>query len=326
MLGYQGSVFNGGSYSSRLFIFPEARVLIRRKDMSIFKGAGVAIVTPMKENLDVNYDKLEELINFHVDNGTDAIIIAGTTGESSTLTMEEHRQVIRAAVEFTKHRIPVVAGTGSNCTRTAIQLTKEAEEDGADAALIVTPYYNKATQAGLVSHYSQIADETKLPIILYNVPGRTGCNLQPETVATLVKTKENIVGLKEATGNMAQASETMRQCDGKLELYSGEIGLVVPLLSIGGIGVISVISNVAPRQTHDMLQAFFDGDVEKAAAMQLRSLPLVNALFSEVNPIPVKKALNLMGMNVGSLRSPLCEMGAEHAAQLEQAMKDFGIL
>ena len=294
--------------------------------MSIFKGAGVAIVTPMKENLDVNYDKLEELINFHVDNGTDAIIIAGTTGESSTLTMEEHRQVIRAAVEFTKHRIPVVAGTGSNCTRTAIQLTKEAEEDGADAALIVTPYYNKATQAGLVSQYSQIADETKLPIILYNVPGRTGCNLQPETVATLVKTKENIVGLKEATGNMAQASETMRQCDGKLELYSGEDGLVVPLLSIGGIGVISVISNVAPRQTHDMLQAFFDGDVEKAAAMQLRSLPLVNALFSEVNPIPVKKALNLMGMNVGSLRSPLCEMGAEHAAQLEQAMKDFGIL
>lgn len=294
--------------------------------MSIFKGAGVAIVTPMKENLDVNYDKLEELINFHVDNGTDAIIIAGTTGESSTLTMEEHRQVIRAAVEFTKHRIPVVAGTGSNCTRTAIQLTKEAEEDGADAALIVTPYYNKATQAGLVSHYSQIADNTKLPIILYNVPGRTGCNLQPETVATLVKTKENIVGLKEATGNMAQASETMRQCDGKLELYSGEDGLVVPLLSIGGIGVISVISNVAPQQTHDMIQAFFDGDVAKAAEMQLRSLPLVNALFSEVNPIPVKKALNLMGMNVGSLRSPLCEIGAEHAAQLEQAMKDFGIL
>ncbi|MBP5266527.1 MAG: 4-hydroxy-tetrahydrodipicolinate synthase [Lachnospiraceae bacterium] len=294
--------------------------------MSIFKGAGVAIVTPMKENLDVNYDKLEELINFHVDNGTDAIIIAGTTGESSTLTMEEHRQVIRVAVEFTKHRIPVVAGTGSNCTRTAIQLTKEAEEDGADAGIIVTPYYNKATQAGLVSHYSQIADNTKLPIILYNVPGRTGCNLQPETVATLVKTKENIVGLKEATGNMAQASETMRQCDGKLELYSGEDGLVVPLLSIGGIGVISVISNVAPQQTHDMIQAFFDGDVAKAAEIQLRSLPLVNALFSEVNPIPVKKALNLMGMNVGSLRSPLCEIGAEHAAQLEQAMKDFGIL
>ncbi|MCR4999101.1 MAG: 4-hydroxy-tetrahydrodipicolinate synthase [Lachnospiraceae bacterium] len=294
--------------------------------MPIFKGSGVAIVTPMKDNFDVNYDKLEELINFHIDNGTDAIIIAGTTGESSTLTMEEHRQVIRAAVEFTKGRIPVVAGTGSNCTRTAIQLTKEAEEDGADAALIVTPYYNKATQAGLVSHYSQIADNTKLPIILYNVPGRTGCNLLPETVATLVKTKSNIVGLKEATGNMAQASETMRLCDGQLELYSGEDGLVVPLMSIGGIGVISVIANIAPQQTHDMLQAFFDGDVAKAAAMQLKALPLVDALFSEVNPIPVKKALNLMGMNVGSLRSPLCEMGEANAAKLAQAMKDFGLL
>ena len=294
--------------------------------MSIYRGAGVAIVTPMKENLDVNYEKLEELINFQIDNGTDAIIIAGTTGESSTLTMEEHRQVIRAAVEFTKHRVPVVAGTGSNCTRTAIQLTKEAEEDGADGALIVTPYYNKATQAGLVSHYSQIADETKLPIILYNVPGRTGCNLMPQTVATLVKTKSNIVGLKEATGNMAQASETMRLCDGNLELYSGEDGLVVPLLSIGGIGVISVMSNVAPQQTHDMIQAFFDGDVKKAAAMQLKALPLVDALFSEVNPIPVKKALNLMGMNVGSLRSPLCEMSEENAAKLAQAMKEFGIL
>lgn len=294
--------------------------------MSIYRGAGVAIVTPMKENLDVNYEKLEELINFQIDNGTDAIIIAGTTGESSTLTMEEHRQVIRAAVEFTKHRVPVVAGTGSNCTRTAIQLTKEAEEDGADGALIVTPYYNKATQAGLVSHYSQIADETKLPIILYNVPGRTGCNLMPQTVATLVKTKSNIVGLKEATGNMAQASETMRLCDGNLELYSGEDGLVVPLLSIGGIGVISVMSNVAPQQTHDMIQAFFDGDVKKAATMQLKALPLVDALFSEVNPIPVKKALNLMSMNVGSLRSPLCEMSEENAAKLEQAMKEFGIL
>ncbi|MCR5640067.1 MAG: 4-hydroxy-tetrahydrodipicolinate synthase [Lachnospiraceae bacterium] len=294
--------------------------------MSIFKGAGVAIVTPMKENMDVNYEKLEELINFHVDNHTDAIIIAGTTGESSTLTMEEHRQVIRAAVEFTKHRIPVIAGTGSNCTRTAIQLTKEAEEDGADGALIVTPYYNKATQAGLVSHYSQIADETKLPIILYNVPGRTGCNLMPETVATLVKSKSNIVGLKEATGNMAQASETMRLCDGNLEMYSGEDGLVVPLLSIGGLGVISVIANVAPQQTHDMIQAFFDGDVKKAAAMQLKSLPLVNALFSEVNPIPVKKAMNLMGMNVGSLRSPLCEMGEANAQKLAQALKDFGLL
>lgn len=294
--------------------------------MAIFKGSGVAIVTPMKENLDVDFDKLEELINFQIDNGTDAIIIAGTTGESSTLTMEEHRHVIQAAVEFTKHRVPVVAGTGSNCTRTAIHLTKEAEEDGADAALIVTPYYNKATQKGLIAHYGQIASETQLPIILYNVPGRTGCNLMPETVATLVKENENIVGLKEATGNMAQASKTMYLCDGKLEMYSGEDGLVVPLLSIGGLGVISVIANIAPRQTHDMVMSYLEGDLEKARQMQLKSLPLVDALFSEVNPIPVKKALNLMGMQVGSLRSPLCEMGEENAKKLEQAMKDFGLL
>ena len=275
---------------------------------------------------DYDFDKLEELINFQIDNGTDAIIIAGTTGESSTLTMEEHRRVIQAAVEFTKHRVPVVAGTGSNCTRTAIHLTKEAEEDGADAALIVTPYYNKATQKGLIAHYGQIASETKLPIILYNVPGRTGCNLMPETVATLVKENENIVGLKEATGNMAQASKTMYLCDGKLEMYSGEDGLVVPLLSIGGLGVISVIANIAPRQTHDMVMSYLEGDLEKARQMQLKSLPLVDALFSEVNPIPVKKALNLMGMQGGSLRSPLCEMGEENAKKLEQAMKDFGLL
>ena len=294
--------------------------------MAIFKGSGVAIVTPMKENLDVNFEKLEELINFQIDNGTDAIIIAGTTGESSTLTMEEHRDVIRAAVEFTKHRVPVVAGTGSNCTRTAIHLTKEAEEDGADAALIVTPYYNKATQKGLISHYSQIASETKLPIILYNVPGRTGCKLMPETVAALVKENENIVGLKEATGNMAQASKTMYLCDGKLEMYSGEDGLVVPLLSIGGQGVISVIANIAPRQTHDMVMSYLEGDLEKARRLQLRSLPVVDALFSEVNPIPVKKALNLMGKNVGSLRAPLCEMSDENAKKLEQAMKEYGLL
>lgn len=294
--------------------------------MAIFTGSGVAIVTPMKNNLDVNYDKLEELIEFHVANGTDCIIIAGTTGESSTLTMEEHRQVIKAAVAFTKHRIPVVAGTGSNCTRTAIQLTKEAEEDGADGALIVTPYYNKATQAGLIGHYSQIAGETKLPIILYNVPGRTGCNIMPETVATLVKENDNIVGLKEATGNMSQAIKTMNLCDGNLELYSGEDGLVVPLLSIGGIGVISVIANIAPQQTHDMIASYFAGDTDKALALQMKSLELVDALFSEVNPIPVKKAMNLMGMNVGPLRAPLCEMGDGNAVNLEKAMKEYGLL
>ena len=294
--------------------------------MAIFTGSGVAIVTPMKDNLEVNYDKLEELIDFHVKGGTDCIVIAGTPGEGATLSMEEHRNVIRAAVEFTRHRIPVVAGTGSNCTKTAIQLTQEAEEDGADGALIVTPYYNKATQTGLIKHYSQIASETKLPIILYNVPGRTGCNIQPETVATLVRENENIVGLKEATGNMAQASKTMYLCDGKLDLYSGEDGLVVPLMAIGGIGVISVIANIAPQQTHDMCASYMAGDREKALELQMKSLPLVDALFSEVNPIPVKRALNLLGMEVGSLRAPLCEMSDANAAVLKQAMVEYGLL
>ena len=294
--------------------------------MAIFKGAGVAIVTPMKDNQDVNYAKLEEMINEQIAAGTDAIVIAGTTGESSTLTMEEHHDVIKAAVEFTKHRIPVVAGTGSNCTRTAIQLSQEAEEAGVDGLLIVTPYYNKATQQGLIGHYSQIADNTKCPIIMYNVPGRTGCNLLPETVAELFKTKENIVGLKEATGNLAQASQTMYLTDGKIDMYSGEDGLVVPLMSIGAIGVISVWSNVAPAKVHQMCDSFFKGDIETARQIQREGLPLVDALFSEVNPIPVKKALNLMGKEVGPLRSPLCEMSEANAAKLAKVMKAYGIL
>ena len=294
--------------------------------MAIFKGAGVAIVTPMKDNQDVNYDKLEEMINEQIAAGTDAIVIAGTTGESSTLTMEEHHDVIKAAVEFTKHRIPVVAGTGSNCTRTAIQLSQEAEEAGVDGLLIVTPYYSKATQQGLIGHYSQIADNTKCPIIMYNVPGRTGCNLLPETVAELFKTKENIVGLKEATGNLAQASQTMYLTDGKIDMYSGEDGLVVPLMSIGAIGVISVWSNVAPAKVHQMCDSFFKGDIETARQIQREGLPLVDALFSEVNPIPVKKALNLMGKEVGPLRSPLCEMSEANAVKLAEVMKAYGIL
>lgn len=294
--------------------------------MAIFKGAGVAIVTPMKDNQDVNYDKLEEMINEQIAAGTDAIVIAGTTGESSTLTMEEHHDVIKAAVEFTKHRIPVVAGTGSNCTRTAIQLSQEAEEAGVDGLLIVTPYYNKATQQGLIGHYSKIADNTKCPIIMYNVPGRTGCNLLPETVAELFKTKENIVGLKEATGNLAQASQTMYLTDGKIDMYSGEDGLVVPLMSIGAIGVISVWSNVAPAKVHQMCDSFFKGDIETARQIQREGLPLVDALFSEVNPIPVKKALNLMGKEVGPLRSPLCEMSEANAVKLAEVMKAYGIL
>ena len=294
--------------------------------MAIFTGAGVAIVTPMKDNEEVNYDKLEEIIEEQIAGGTDAIVIVGTTGEGSTLTMEEHSKCIKAAVEFTKNRIPVVAGTGSNCTKTAIQLTQEAESFGADAALIVTPYYNKATQEGLIQHYSMIADATKMPIILYNVPGRTGTNIKPQTVATLTKTKSNIVGIKDATGDLAQTAETMRLCDGNLELYSGEDGLVVPILSLGGIGVISVVSNIAPKQTHNMVLDYLTGDTKKALEAQLKVLPLVDALFSEENPIPVKKAMNLMGKNVGPLRAPLCEMQPENAARLEKAMREFGIL
>ena len=275
--------------------------------MAIFKGAGVAIVTPMKDNQDVNYDKLEEMINEQIAAGTDAIVIAGTTGESSTLTMEEHHDVIKAAVEFTKHRIPVVAGTGSNCTRTAIQLSQEAEEAGVDGLLIVTPYYNKATQQGLIGHYSQIADNTKCPIIMYNVPSRTGCNLQPATVAALVKNVKNIVGLKAASGDLSQIAKTVSLAGADLELYSGNDDQVLPILSLGGLGVISVLSNVAPKETHDMVMKFLDGDIQGAAKIQIDAIPLINALFCEVNPIPVKTALNLMGMNAGPLRMPLCE-------------------
>ncbi|MDD5955539.1 MAG: 4-hydroxy-tetrahydrodipicolinate synthase [Lachnospiraceae bacterium] len=294
--------------------------------MAVFKGAGVAIVTPMNADESVNYDKLEEIIEEQIAGGTDAIVIVGTTGEGSTLSMEEHSECIKKAVEFTKHRIPVVAGTGSNCTATAIQLTQEAEEHGADAALVVTPYYNKATQKGLIAHYSAIADSTKLPLILYNVPGRTGTNIAPQTVATLRKTKKNIVGVKDATANLAQTSEMMRLCDGDIELYSGEDGLVVPILSLGGIGVISVVSNVAPHDVHEMVMSFLNGDIEKARQIQLRELPLVDALFCEVNPIPVKTAMNLMGKEVGPLRLPLCEMEPENLEKLKKAMKDYGLL
>ncbi len=294
--------------------------------MAVFKGAGVAIVTPMNADESVNYDKLEEIIEEQIAGGTDAIVIVGTTGEGSTLSMEEHSECIKKAVEFTKHRIPVVAGTGSNCTATAIQLTQEAEEHGADAALVVTPYYNKATQKGLIAHYSAIADSTKLPLILYNVPGRTGTNIAPQTVATLRKTKKNIVGVKDATANLAQTPEMMRLCDGDIELYSGEDGLVVPILSLGGIGVISVVSNVAPHDVHEMVMSFLNGDIEKARQIQLRELPLVDALFCEVNPIPVKTAMNLMGKEVGPLRLPLCEMEPENLERLKKAMKDYGLL
>lgn len=294
--------------------------------MPIFRGAGVAIVTPMKDNFDVDYDALETNINYQIDNGTDCIVIAGTTGEGATLTEAEHVDVIKAAVDFTKHRVPVIAGTGSNCTRTAIELSKEADDYGVDALLVVTPYYNKATQKGLAAHYTAIANEVKAPVVMYNVPSRTGCNLMPATVAELVKNVDNIVGIKDATGNLAQAAQMMHLCDGNLELYSGEDGQVLPLLSIGGIGVISVLSNVAPRQTHDMVMEYLEGDRKRAMQIQLDAVPLINALFSEVNPIPVKAAMEMLGMQAGPLRAPLCEMEEAHKAVLRQELIKFGLL
>ena len=294
--------------------------------MAIFKGAGVAIATPMKENLEVNYDKLDEMLEEQITGGTDAIIICGTTGESATMTEAEHAETIRFAIERVNHRIPVIAGTGSNCTRTAIELSKEAEKDGADGVLLVTPYYNKATQNGLIAHYTSICNEIKIPAILYNVPSRTGCSLQPETIATLVKDVENVVGVKEASGNISTVAQIMHLCDGNVDLYSGNDDQVVPLLSLGGIGVISVLSNVAPAYVHDMCYKFFSGDVEGSCKMQLNALPLVDALFCEVNPIPVKAALNMMGTEVGSLRAPLTEMEDGHKEVLRKAMKEFGLI
>ena len=294
--------------------------------MAIFKGAGVAIVTPMKENLEVNYEKLEELVDSQIKGGTDAIIITGTTGESSTMTEEEHLDVIRACVQYTNHRIPVIAGTGSNCTKTAVYLSQEAEKAGADGLLVVTPYYNKATQPGLIAHYTQIADAVKLPVIMYNVPARTGFNLLPETAAYLYQHVENITGLKEATGNITQASKTMDLTDGKIDMYSGEDAVILPLLAIGAAGVISVWSNVAPADVHNLCQSFFDGDLETARRLQRKGLALIDALFSEVSPIPVKKAMNLMGMEVGPLRAPLCEMTEAGTTKLAEVMKAYGLL
>ena len=294
--------------------------------MAIFKGAGVAIVTPMYDNGEVNYEKLGELLDEQIAKGTDAVIICGTTGESSTLTHEEHLDVIRYAIKKVAGRVPVVAGTGSNCTETAIYLSQEAEKAGADGLLLVTPYYNKATQKGLKIHYSKIAESVSLPIILYNVPSRTGCNLQPETVAWLVKNVENIVGVKEASGNISQVAKIMSLTGGEIDLYSGNDDQIVPILSLGGIGVISVLSNVAPTQTHEIVAFYLDGDVKRSCQLQIDAIELVDALFCEVNPIPVKTALNLMGKEVGPLRGPLSEMDEANVERLKAAMEAYGIL
>ena len=293
--------------------------------MAIFKGAGVAIVTPMNEDGSVNYEKFGELIEFQIANGTDAIIVCGTTGESSTLTHEEHLDTIKYCVDKVAKRIPVVAGTGSNCTDTAVYLSQEAEKYGVDGILLVSPYYNKATQKGLYSHFKTVADSVKVPAILYNVPSRTGCNILPETVVKLCKDVENIVGVKEASGNISQIAHLAAIGQGVVDIYSGNDDQIVPILSLGGKGVISVLSNVAPKETHDIVALFLEGKIKESRELQLKALPLVHALFSEVNPIPVKAALNLMGKEVGPLRLPLTEMEAAHQEVLAEEMKKFGI-
>ena len=293
--------------------------------MSIFTGAAVAIVTPFNEDTTVNYEKLDKLIEYQIENGTDAIVICGTTGEASTLSHEEHLDVIKHCVKTVNKRVPVIAGTGSNSTDTAIYLSKEAEAAGADALLLVTPYYNKATQGGLYVHFKDTADAVNIPCILYNVPSRTGCNILPETAVKLAHDVKNIVAIKEATGNISQIAKLIQLADGCIDVYSGNDDQIVPIMSLGGLGVISVLSNVAPKQTHDMCQACLDGDFKKAAKMQLEALPLIDSLFSEVNPIPVKKALNLMGFEAGPLRKPLTEMEEAHALILEENMKEYGI-
>ena len=294
--------------------------------MAIFKGAGVAIITPMHEDGSVNYEKLEEILEFQIANSTDAVIICGTTGESSTMTHGEHLKTIKFAVDKVAKRVPVIAGTGSNCTETAIMMSKEAASYGVDALLVVTPYYNKATQKGLIAHYTAIANAVlETPIIMYNVPSRTGCNLQPATVAALVKNVKNIVGIKAASGDLSQIAKMMSMAGENLELYSGNDDQILPIMSLGGLGVISVLSNVAPKQTHDIVMKFMEGDTREAARLQLEAIPLINALFCEVNPIPVKTAMNMMGMEVGPLRMPLCEMEESNKETLAKAMKDYGL-
>ena len=294
--------------------------------MSIFRGSGVAIVTPMHDNGEVNYESFGKLIEFQIENGTDAIIVCGTTGESSTLTHEEHLDVIRYCIKAVNGRVPVVAGTGSNCTQTAVYLSREAEEAGADGLLLVSPYYNKATQNGLYAHFKAVADSVNLPVLLYNVPSRTGCNIQPETILRLCSEVENIVGVKEASGNISQIAHLAAIGGGKIDIYSGNDDQIVPIMSLGGIGVISVLANVAPAQTHAICQSYLDGDCKESCRLQLEAMELCRALFCEVNPIPVKKALNLMGMEAGALRMPLTEMEPGNVQRLEKAMKNYGIL
>lgn len=290
----------------------------------VFTGAAVALVTPMNQDGSVNYKKLEELVEFQIQNGTDAIVACGTTGESATLDIDEHIEVIKKTVEFAKGRVPVIAGTGSNDTAFAVKTAILAEQTGADAMLVVTPYYNKTSQAGLIAHFTAIANSTTLPVILYNVPSRTGTNIKPETYMELSKI-ENIVATKEASGDISAVAQIAHLCGENLKIYSGNDDQIVPIMSLGGLGVISVLSNVVPQETHDICQYALDGDFKKATELQLKYLPLVDALFSDVNPIPVKEALNIMGYDVGECRLPLIRMSEAAQKALEAEMAKVGL-
>jgi len=292
---------------------------------TIFTGAGVALVTPFSADGSVNYERFGKLIDDQIANGTDALIIAGTTGESSTLTEEEHVEVLRFAVKHTAHRVPVIAGTGSNATATAVMLSQEAEECGADGLLLVTPYYNKTTQEGLYQHYAAVAASVKLPIILYNVPSRTGMTIEVETAARLAKI-DNIAAMKDAVGNISYTAKLIERCGDSLTVYSGNDDQIVPMMALGAKGVISVLSNILPKETHDITAAALRGDFKTAAALQLKYLRLINALFIETNPIPVKEAMNRMGMDVGECRLPLYHMGDNTAAVLQAELQKHGLV
>lgn len=291
---------------------------------TIFTGAGIAIITPFNTDGSINYDKLGEIIDYQIENGTDAIVICGTTGEASTMTDDEHRDCIRFAVKHTAGRVPVIAGAGSNDTKYAVELSKEAEEAGADALLHVTPYYNKTTQNGLIAHFTAIADSVNIPIVLYNIPGRTGMNMDVSTVKELAKHR-NIAAIKEASGNISYAAKLIAECGDDIDIYSGNDDMIVPLMSLGAKGVISVLSHVLPKQTHDMVQLCLENNFAEATKLQIEYLDLINSLFIEVNPIPVKEAINMMGWDTGNCRLPLCEMTDEHKAVLRTALNKHGL-
>lgn len=292
---------------------------------TIFTGAGVAIITPMNDDGSINYDGFSNNIEYQIANNTDAIIVCGTTGEASTMTDEEHIECIRFAAEKAKGRIPVIAGTGSNDTKYAVELSKIAQEKGADGLLLVTPYYNKASQKGLVAHFGAVADAVDIPIILYNIPGRTGVSIDIQTYKKLAEYK-NIVAVKEASGNISYTSKLISECGDMLDVYSGNDDIIVPMMSIGAKGVISVLSNVIPKETHEIAQLCLENNCEKAAEMQMKYLELINNLFIEVNPIPVKEAMNMMGMSAGPCRLPLCEMTDEHKETLRNSLAKFDLI